>query len=78
MLEPITDELQHVVSIQISINLACENAVLLRSQTAGSLFFSRNFSREYKERLFSLKENGTRHSAARLLLHSAILPCLSR
>ena len=27
---------------------------------SGSLLFSRNFSRDYEERLFSLKENDTR------------------
>ena len=36
------------------------------------LFFSRNFSRDYEERLFSLKENGTRHGRG-LLPHSATL-----
>ena len=36
------------------------------SMAAGSLFFSRNFSRDYEERLFSVKENGTRHGRGTL------------
>ena len=31
-----------------------------------SLFFSRNFSKDYEARLFSLKGNETRHGTARL------------
>ena len=38
-----------------------------------SVFLSKYFSRDYSERLFSIKENGTRHG---LLPHSAIPPCL--
>ena len=51
-------------------------------ETAGSLFFfPRNYSRDYEERLSSLKENGTRHGRSthetRLLPHSAIPLCLT-
>ena len=45
-------------------------------QTAGSLFFSRNFSRDYEERLFRLGQ--AKGDSSRLLPHSAIPLCLSR
>ena len=44
------------LTLYMKIAISCT-----RMQTAGSLFFSRNFNRQYEGRLFSLKENGTRH-----------------
>ena len=47
--------------LQQAVRSINDLAVQFISQTSGSLFFSRNLSRDYEERLFILKENRTRY-----------------
>ena len=50
--------------LQTPHEVYCLQLGICRNVAASSLFSSRNFSRDYKERLFSLKENGmTKHSS---------------
>ena len=73
--QALSDQVQSIVSKNIILpfvkhvlldsllndGLYQEPGLKIFKKDAGSLFFSQNFSRDYEERLFSLKENGTRH-----------------
>ena len=49
---------KNIVPSPLTLAVLGEHIANVSLQTAGSLFFSRNFSRDYEERLFSLTYRG--------------------